>query len=293
MKKLLSIILIVSCIFTLNLAIVYAETMETKINERLEPIERVKFNEFELLMSLQNISEESLETLGYSSNEISIIKNVEEEYATHLYQMKEWSDNQLLSFGYSNEQIAILRNFDGSVSQMQALGATVDFRLTYTKHEWVASKNRTEAALSWSFNWNGVPLIKSMDGIGFSWNDWWQSSQYALINYTSVSGTETKVYNAEYIQPTGQTIAGAGWQFDATKEDNYYYVTSGNGVFNIYHNNELQDLSDYGVYGHATVVLIDLGITVTFSEEGTDVELGLGFAPGVERMDEDRTDHQL
>jgi len=210
-------------------------------------------NEYDLLCNISEKSDEELSSQGYTVAEISTIRNYKEEYDEHLLQLKDLDEDVLQHLGYSDEQIDIFRDYTGTEEQIRSLAASLDFHLTADYVTWSASENRTNARLSYEFEWAGVPLVKTSDIVAVSWNDWTINGKSSYVTYTHIYGTEPDYsLAATYVQNDGPNSFGGGFKFAMTQEDNYFWAKSGYGIFTLYHNYERHDLSAYAEYGHST-----------------------------------------
>ncbi len=248
MKKIMSLVV--------ALLMVFAFSASAFANSDTQKVQKVKINEYQMLKELSKKSESEMKKLGYSSKDVEKIKNHEEEYVKHLKKYAELDDESLKNLGYSSEKIQMLRVYDGSEAQTLALGAEVNIQLTIDYVTWSESQQRTNARLEYNYDWDGVPLVKMTDLVAVSWNNWVINGKYAVTTYKHIYGTQPDIYdNPTFVENDGPEVYGAGYEIEMTKQDNYYWAQSGQGIFTLYHNNGREDLSAYVAYGHFGVSL--------------------------------------
>lgn len=211
-------------------------------------------NEYDLLSQMAEESSSALLARGYSLNEVNTIQNLDSEYRAHLEQFTDMDSESLRNLGYSDEQILILRNFSGAQSEIKALSAVCYLSLYCDYVTWSSTDNRTNSRLRYSFNWSGVPLVKTTDIVSVRWNDWTLHSHSANVTYAPVSGSgSNKIINATYVPNNGPLAYGSSFRFAMTQTDNSYWGKSGTGYFNVYYNYSKKDMSAYAEYGHSTI----------------------------------------
>lgn len=252
MKKFISTLWAICLMLSLLIPSATASTSETISGANISTI---SINEYDLLSKMAEESTSSLLAKGYSLNEIDTIQNLDSEYRAHLEQFTDMETEALKNLGYSDEQILILRNFSGSQREIQALAAGCNLSLYCDYATWSDTKNRTDSRLRYSFNWTGVPLIKTTDIVSVRWNDWTIHSHSANVTYAPISGTGSNIIaNATYVPNNGPLAYGSSFRFAMTRNDNSYWGKSGTGFFNLYHNYYKKDMSAYAEYGHSTII---------------------------------------
>ena len=247
---------ILSCIIALCLLFAFSTAALAATDPPGRQINSFSINEYDLLKGLSTKSNLDLFLKGYSAQEIGVIRNVKEEYARHLHEYKYLPEENLRDLGYSAQQIDLIRDFTGSEAEIRAIAATLYFTLYTDYVTWSASQNRTNTRLCYEFEWNGVPLIKTKDIVAVTWNDWTINGKLSTITYVHIYGSQPDQYgSATFVPNDGPNSFGGGFKFAMTRDDNYYWAKSGIGIFTLYHNYERHDLSAYAEYGHSTVTL--------------------------------------
>ncbi|WP_297721181.1 hypothetical protein [Intestinimonas sp.] len=279
MKKFYALLLIM--VFLCNISFCNAAIISDSDNSSYY----AKVNEYDLLLNLSNRSRQQLFHEGYSTEEINDIYNLPISYKNYLEQYTDYPDYALKNMGYSQEQITLFRNFTGSEEQLRSLAATLSFSVLIDYVTWSASQNRTNARVTFDFEWSGVPFIKTTDIVALTWNDWTIMGKNCTVTYLFGDGTKTQIGSGTYVENSGPNSFGGGFKFSMVKEDNTYWAKSGFGVFTLYHNYEMHDLSLYGEYGHSTIVT-----SPTFSIPGYG---SIGFSYGTEMAASDHDDRTV
>lgn len=256
MKKIVGLVVLLSlCLFTISVS---ADSLEGNNDKD------VTVNEYEALKALSENSSFQLTNMGYSADEVKFIQNIE-EYANHLKSYSHSSDQELDNLGYSKDQIDMLRDYKGTEEETIRLAATLTLRLNaqYVTHN--NSTNRTNARLGYNWTWAGVPVFKTRDIIGVSWNDWSVTGSSTSVTYKPLTGASgTRYGSATILSNSGPNSAGRGVRINMTQDDNYWWARSGSGIFDLRGNSAgRKDLSAYAAYGHTT-----LSITPGFSIPG-------------------------
>lgn len=278
MRKVMAFLLSFLMLFSVNLSISASGIDETT--------SKVRINEYEMIKSIAKKSDTELDELGYSKEEINKIKNYEKEYSKHLEKLSKLEEKNLKKMGYSAEKIKKLKEFDGSEEQITTLAATLYLTLTCDYVTFSTSQNRTNARITYDFEWVGQPAFLFADIVALSWNDWQIAGKYAYVNYVHVYGSEPDYIGYPTFQPNnGPSSYGAGYKWSMSDDDNYFWAQSGTGIFSLYYNYYLHDLSVYAEYGHST-----LAISPSFS---ATTPLDITFEGAVDTVDTARLDQEV
>ena len=222
---------------------------------------KITLNEYEIMEQLSKESDEGLISLGYSSTDVSKIKDYKEVFRSHIEELCNLSDNALINNGYTKEQIYIIRNFSGTEDEMRAVAASVSVSASVTSHYY--DGNYTYAKLVYSWLWSGVPAFKSFDVIGASWNDWFITSKSLTVKYYD---KDTGAYHST-ISPTfiGANLGteGGGYRFRLATSDNFNYGKVGSGFYNLRSDvHAAKDIAYYISYGHSQIVVSSPSISI-------------------------------
>lgn len=265
MKKLLSIILCLTMIFTSSSAVFAAEE-----NSKSQP-KQATINEYQALKQLAEKSPSALSKSGYSSTEIAKIKNYNEIYYNHITKLQTLSDTALKNNGYTESQINVIKNFTGTEEQMSRASSSLNIYSTTTLFKYTRG-GRTTGRLAYNWSWKGIPAVMTKDMVAASWNSWTLTSETSYVDYYGINtGKFYTSERAKYSNPTNSSWNGGGHKFDMTKSDNNYYAKSGGGTFNVESDGLYQkDFYYYIEYGHATISYnIGFGVSVPGGAAGS------------------------
>lgn len=278
-KKLLALLVSVLLIFSLSIpafAVDSTGEVKTPIKEN-----KVVVNEYEMSKKLSKKSDSELSDMGYSSREISEIRNYHQKYVDHLNGLKKLNDSTLANLGYTSEQIAVLRNFDESEEQASILSATLDIWSSTANFRYV--DNYTKGRLAYNWTWTGVPAFKMQDAVAASWNDWIVESNTSYVNYYSVYTGSYYTQGTATFTTDGNGTEGAGHKFNVSMNDNYYYAKSGGGTFDV-RSDVLwyKNFYYYIAYGHS-----EIWPTISFSIGKGGAAASISFTTGTVIEDEE------
>ena len=103
-----------------NSQIVFKDSEDVYENEETETV-----NEFIKLQELNKKSDSNLKSIGYSNEDIKLIRQYKDDFNNHIISLNELSDEVLISLGYNNDQVDTIRNFNGSEDHMIKASATL------------------------------------------------------------------------------------------------------------------------------------------------------------------------
>lgn len=245
----------------------------------------MEINEFDVYNAVKNASEVELLEYGYSSKEIEKLKNVDIEHM--IYQRAELSDSVLEHMGYTYDEIHLLRNYDGEYADTRALTGTLSAEIVCE----AATSSGYNLHYKWSWDHAPIVVATDSVGMRWAAvaQDLEIVDVTASFSYVSITYNDdtpyTKVYNA-----SDSNFADSA-DFNAITcsfpmsiplgYDNPCYALSGematlisrdlNGTRSIYY------LKVCGVYGHS---IISIGApTVSFTPG--DLNIGISFTGGL------------
>ena len=286
MKKFISFMLCCLLLFSSSLPALAATNAPATGPE----IQRMTINEYEALEQLSKESDSALLQKGYSSDEISQIKNYRTVYAEHITSLQSLQAEVLAKHGYNAAQISAIQNFNGSEEQMRLASASFEIYSQTASFTYPDSGGRTSGRLAYGWSWLGIPAAKMRDMVAVSWNGWILTREGSDIAYYSVStGNYYGTFSASYNAPTNNAWNGAGHKFSVSKSDNLYYAKNGGGFFEVECDGLYQkDFFYYIEYGHATFSLdISFGVSVPGGAAGT-----ISFSTGVNVVGSDSGQHR-
>lgn len=154
----------------------------------------VTISERDMIHDLQQLSDEELKKLGYTDNEISELRQVNDEYVVKVMRAK--TDEELLSMGLTPRQIDIIRN-SGNIT----LAASESFgKVTYTiqKISYTYKSSNTKLQLRATWQWSSSPVFVMTDTFACTTSDskFTKESASCVANYRlSKGGTILKRTN--------------------------------------------------------------------------------------------------
>ncbi|AVP54516.1 Uncharacterised protein [Clostridium tetani] len=156
-KKALSVMALLLMTVMLLHSNVSAKSIESISEENYSV---VSTNEYTLLKEAEKNKE--LTRNGLNAN-----CNVDELFKEELTKRSKLSDESLKKLGYSSSEISGLRNFKGTPREMAAYSGGVDVGVYISNGG--SSNGRKTAKINFSWNWNKMPIVKTTDIIGLGW----------------------------------------------------------------------------------------------------------------------------
>ena len=133
-----------------------AQASEARSDIQGEVIASFTTNEYDSMMKLKQTSDAELNKIGYSVEEVAIIKSFSFEEA--MLERAQLSDKELYNFGYNSDQIALLKSYDGEslkdAPQMKAVFGSLTGNIVKTG---TPSTNNSKATFNWE--WTNAPLV--------------------------------------------------------------------------------------------------------------------------------------
>ncbi len=262
-KSILSLVLIFAVLLSLSISS-YAENGDTKIKKHLSTI---KINEYQKLKELKDQSDEELLRKGLSTSEIKEIKDF--DYAKELKKRIKAKKEDLSSMGYSNEQINMMKeiteNQELTVNQLTALSANCTLSVWEYGHFYNSSLS--EVYLEADFEWSSIPVFVGTDILAIAWSD----GMYPQVNTQTQFETHSQAYyytvggigfiGSSTYTVIGNTNVGAYVKFPMNKAfTNSGFTVQGycmNGYLQVYITKKaaVPEISVLSQYGHSTVTV--------------------------------------
>ena len=266
MKKLVAVFISLSALFSFTLP-ASAVSTETELANQTYSSSEYTINEYDYIASMDALSDQDLENLGYSSENIAIIRNADSVLDNEIERLNTLPDSNLSNLGYSEQQIELIRNYDpetATTAERSLLGGDCKVTVTIDNYTGTAGRVTTE------FEWTTQPAFKMVDILATSWNNWYITGKVANIEYANIYGTNDTFWETpDYFLPDNKLESnGSGYKFNAAKQDNMYYSRSGYSIF-VLGSQSPQHLEAGGALGHQQGIAdlsysID-GVTITFS----------------------------
>ena len=257
-------------------------------------------NEFDMYLALQGMSEEQLAEAGYEESDILELKNTSIEEL--LYQRAQMPQSELQSLGYSAEQIPVLKEYDGGpiAQNSQLREASADL----TGYLYVQSSGRTAMSVMFNWTWSSPPLfsgtgITDAVGCAFAGTNF-QNLPCTLTAdktrifgriayYRDIDGIEFDHYESLDIQyPNINQFVKAEFRMGSSDLDTGDVLWAKSGSFTVTVREEVSLNNLYSAvfslgYGH-TIVEITPSISVSVGAGGISGGIGLSFGFGTTAM---------
>lgn len=236
-----------------------AEAMENT-NEQIYSVDEQTetVNEYLKLKELNKKSDSSLRTIGYSTQDITKIREYKDLFIENIESLNELTDDVLLELGYDNEQVNIIRNFDGSEEQMVRASATCSVTRSKGSFYYDSTNKATNLVVNFSFKWTGAPVFRGTDIMAVSNGEkmYFHSNSYLNVSYAPLnsSGVSSSKKISATLDGSGNT--GASFKFKVLGNNGLTYAKSGSGKVYLHRSNA--NITQVGVgvkYGHSTVSL--------------------------------------
>lgn len=192
--------------------------------------EKTVTNEFEAMLSLNQMTDGELSAQGYDANTISTIRNSVSIFDEHIEFLATLSDENLSAAGYSTSQIQGIKSYDPETATNSTRAALSGKCKTYST---IDNYTGTTGRVTSEFVWTGVPAFKLTDVLITYWNNWQITGKSANIKYTHIYGTESSFWQTPTYQTpdNGMTSYGSGYSYPGALQDNYFYASEGFSIF--------------------------------------------------------------
>lgn len=280
MKKAISILIIISMVFSMTIT---CFAVEKDINDycTTEVIDEVS-----LISRLQGFSNLELKEKGFSDYEINQIRTF--DYEKELAKRAALDDKTLNLYGYSKSEIEQLRkyvNSNGTKGSISSATMTTSLSLV---SKTVNATNR-KATFKFTWKWNRLPFIKLFDTVGAAWESL-EGHQFAFRSNgaNSVKIVYTKIDPEEYGPETRN--AYDTWSVKSYNSIEYkfgvstgaYFAMRGEGTF------EMESTSGSGrLYVEAGYAHLYIGV------KSPSVSIGSGGSFGFSLTFTGLTDSQM
>lgn len=236
-----------------------AEAMDNT-NEQIYSVDEQTetVNEYLKLKELNKKSDSSLSTIGYSTQDITKIREYKDLFIENIESLNELTDDTLLELGYDNEQVNIIRNFEGSEEQMVRASATCSVTRTKGSFYYDSTNKATNLVVNFSFKWSGAPIFRGTDIMAVSNGEkmYFHSNSYLNVSYAPLNSSGVSSSKKILATLDGSGNTGASFKFKVLGNNGLTYAKSGSGKVYLHRSNF--NITQVGVgvkYGHSTVSL--------------------------------------
>lgn len=276
MKKTTFALLLAMFLFAFFTTNAYAASTELEIR----PIgtSTATINEYTAMSELAKQSTESLRAMGYSTTNISEIRNYKNTYINHIEQLEKYDVATLKEFGYTETQISVIKNFKETEADLTRASASVTLTITV---ELSYDGDYTTGYYRYNWKWSGIPAFKMNDQVAVSWNDWAVTKEASTVSYYNLNTAKYCTTTSATYTDGGNGIEGASHKFSMLYK-NENYAKQGTGSFTVQSDvHGKKDMYYYVAYGHSQVA-VNVGFSV--SKGGADASIT--FSLGVSIADE-------
>ena len=238
-------------------------------------------NEYLVMTSLDQKSDSSLMKLGYSSQEISDIRDYKTNYKEHLNSLKNLDSSTLKNMEYDDNQIEVIKNLNGLESEMDLARASASVVIQFNGDLYPGSA-RSNATVNFWFNWKGMTSARGTDmvaiynGAGMYYYE--DQSYLNVKNYNTSSGKTT----TSKIKPTMHGANNKCISFKFKTNVPYSktcYAKSGMGRVKMTRAKMIKEVGVRVAYGKGNVSLTP---SISIPPSG-----GISFTNGCKQMDDE------
>lgn len=241
----LTLVLIINLMFT---GIIYANTgSDIKLIDKAKSDGIFEINEFDFVITLQEMDDYELEEQGYSESEIQEIRNF--DFKEEL--RKRYTENSIEDLkkqGYSINQDDISKALDGDPDAMRRLSSTLRYNMFRGNAGYSSNFSYLDVWVEWE--WSTMPLFTHTDIIAFTWSKDYSSSDasYSKVFYQYMGDRkDTKKYGINGKSPG----KGCDFQIPLTHPNNSNWVgKSGEVYLSLYDRSEIKNAEVAMKYAH-------------------------------------------
>lgn len=246
------------------------------------------YDEYEILSMMKAKTTEDLIFEGYSKDVVEDIKsgNVEERILTVTFERAALSEEELAKMGYSADEIFVMKNLSGdeTLEQLSTYGILADCTCYnyLVEHYYKTSTGKTYFLVSYGWEWDKCPAWVLTDCAGVGWNHDFHpdetldtsSKNYNTTykTYVNQSDASDKKYSSKAM--VEKELNTAEDQFDMNGfYGSAYYVKSGSGTMALSQTGRQNDAKFSFKYGHNEILAapsVGYPWGVSFSLEGAE-----------------------
>jgi hypothetical protein len=271
MKKVFSIILIISLIISINF-LAYADIhygVELKDGYKSE----ATFNEFLMVKQLLEKSDNELYKTGYSIENVKELRGIDYEQIIYdRYVERYGAPSGLMSKEMTAYEL-VNKLTDEQIKSLTA-NCTVSHRLDPRNYYYDTTTNKTYAKITFSWAWSSEPIFKGIDIIGFGWDAQMYAdtnTSYVNLYYYDTYDGSTRNEQHRFTQYQTYNVSDELRLFVGGE-----YPKSGSGALNLYCTGKNQNLGVSYKYGHtylglgAPSLAAPFGVGFTFTKNVTE-----------------------
>jgi hypothetical protein len=188
--------------------------------------------EFEVFRELRSLYEHDFKRAELSEDQLYFVQNFLEKTFEQIEFFQTLDDEILYGLGYTYEQIGIIRNFEGTDQQIEALSAGLSVRVQVDNTVFTISQNRTSSRIHLTFAWDRVPLFGMTDLMAVGWDTWLPAGRSANVRYRNINNPNRIISQTPtFIASNQGQNMGGGFRYRAKINDNHYFAFEGSAIF--------------------------------------------------------------
>lgn len=173
--KLFSSLMVVTLFSAMTATSVSAtEIHSQKLNSPGVVVEIFSYNEYEAAMEAAR-----------TSRTADSIEDVHKQFSDYVYELQaNKTETELAELGYSDEQISLIKNYDGSQDIVSLFSASVSVTNSVSNYKYNSSTNKTSADIKFGFTWNGTAAHIYEDVLAVAWSEGFYCTSTADMSIT-------------------------------------------------------------------------------------------------------------
>lgn len=232
------------------------------------------YNEYDMYRDLQEKSGNELSSLGLSKEEINNIKT--KSYSSCLRERSIYSEEELRNMGYSIEQIDIIKDPNATDEQLLKASATLTITTVIEKLDYHPN-NYTYSTVYIQWIWSSKPYFLLIDDLAIAWTEQMafmpysenNKSRYTLYKRHSQTGivttSTTGLTSNDYVAlAAGVKTPGFFVETSATPPPTTQFIYKGAARVALKHYGMVEWLQAQGAYAHYTFIATGISLTCGF-----------------------------
>lgn len=293
MRKILSLLLVIVLIVS-SFPVVFANSEESA---------KMTQSEYDSIAEILGKDDNDFVKMGLSKEKIREIKEYKIELANNIKKYSKYSENELEGLGFSEEQIKTFKKLDvGNPTEQQSRNLTTREMENCAKDaDAFLSENLSrgltgsvdmslflyrisgdEVTFKAKWEWTGAPLVRGLsESIGFSWTNGFELTDYNDL-YIEVESDRS----SEYIVPTSDKDTqnpDEGCRAKFPTADAGYLYRSGVCYLTLNNDDNESSTTMAWAYAHGTVQVAGFGISISGGSISIS-QTSIGMDKGLEKF---------
>lgn len=210
-------------------------------------------NNYEELKKLSMATKEDLIGMGYSLDEVQVIKNFTDSYNNYLMLLPKIKDNSIYDLGYDNKQINRSNNFKTETEVNNVTDENLKFDLYVQDIYFDIESNRTVARALLLFDCKKNSVINCEDTVNILFDGFMVKNMYTAITYKNRNDADDVIYG---VSKVNNDFGRINISIPPTQANKKYLAKSGIIVVDIFSDTlgVKSDLVIQGEYLHKTLL---------------------------------------